>query len=162
MRGIRLIITGGTFDKQYDELKGQLTFKDSHLPDILRQARITVPVELEINQLVDSLEMGDEGRRSLLEACRSSPQDRIIITHGTDRMAESARLLGTSGLDKTIVLTGAMVPYSVAGSDALFNLGSAFSAVQLLEKGVYIIMNGRVFPWDGVKKNTEKGIFEEG
>ena len=144
---IRIIITGGTFDKRYDELKGVLNFKDSHLPDILRQVRITERVELEINQLVDSLEMGDESRNSILEACRRSAEDRIVITHGTDRMVETAKVLGAAGLDKTIVLTGAMVPYSVAGSDALFNLGSAFQAVQLL-------------PWNGVKKNYEKGVFE--
>ncbi|OHE58923.1 MAG: asparaginase, partial [Treponema sp. GWA1_62_8] len=107
---IRIIITGGTFDKRYDELKGVLNFKDSHLPDILRQVRITERVELEINQLVDSLEMGDESRNSILEACRRSAEDRIVITHGTDRMVETAKVLGAAGLDKTIVLTGAMVP----------------------------------------------------
>ena len=157
---IRIIITGGTFDKRYDELKGVLNFKDSHLPDILRQGRITERVELEINQPVDSLEMGDESRNSILEACRRSAEDRIVITHGTDRMVETAKVLGAAGLDKTIVLTGAMVPYSVAGSDALFNLGSAFQAVQLLPRGVWVSMNGRAFPWNGVKKNYEKGVFE--
>ena len=158
---IRIIITGGTFDKRYDELKGVLNFKDSHLPDILRQVRITERVEIEINQLVDSLEMGDESRESILEACRRSAEDRIVITHGTDRMVETAKVLGKAGLAKTVVLTGAMVPYSVAGSDALFNLGCAFQAVQLLPAGVWLSMNGRVFPWNGVKKNYEKGVFEE-
>lgn len=158
---IRIIITGGTFDKRYDELKGVLTFKDSHLPDILRQARVTEGVELEINQLIDSLEMGEEGRQSILDACLRAPEDRIIITHGTDRMVETARLLGASSLPKTIVLTGAMVPYSVAGSDALFNLGCAFGVVGLLPAGVYVVMNGRSFPWDRVRKNFSKGVFEE-
>ncbi|QQO10795.1 asparaginase domain-containing protein [Breznakiella homolactica] len=157
---VRIIITGGTFDKHYDELKGMLTFKDSHLPDIIRQSRITVPVELEINQLIDSLDMGDENRETIVTACERAPESRILITHGTDRMAETARALGQLGLDKTIVLTGAMVPYSVAGSDALFNLGSAFTAVQLLAPGVFIVMNGKVFPWDRVKKNYEQGVFE--
>ncbi len=158
---IRIIITGGTFDKHYDELKGVLSFKESHLPDILKQVRVTEPVELEINQLVDSLEMGDENRRQILEACVRAPEDRIIITHGTDRMVQTARLLGEAGLCKTIVLTGAMVPFSVAGSDALFNLGSSFAAVTLSPPGVWVAMNGRVFRWDTVRKNYDRGIFEE-
>lgn len=158
---LRIIITGGTFDKRYDELKGVLTFRDSHLPDIIKQVRITEPVELEINQLVDSLEMGDEGRLSILAACSRAPEDRIVITHGTDRMVETARLLGPAGLDKTIVLTGAMVPYSVSGSDALFNLGAAVVAAGLLPKGVWVVMNGLTFAWDRVRKNFEAGVFEE-
>ncbi|GAB1483994.1 asparaginase domain-containing protein [Treponema sp.] len=158
---IKIIITGGTFDKHYDELRGVLAFKNSHLPDIIRQVRVTVPIELELNQLIDSLEMGDESRKSILEACRRAVEDYIVITHGTDRMVETARLLGKAKLDKTIVLTGAMIPYSVAGSDSLFNLGSAVSAVQLLPRGVWVAMNGRVFAWDRVCKNHEKGIFEE-
>ena len=161
MDGVRVIITGGTFDKRYDELKGTLTFKDSHLPDIIKQARITVPVELEINQLIDSLDMKDENRDTIIEACRRSREHKILITHGTDRMAETAKALGALALPKTIVITGAMVPYSVSGSDALFNLGAAFSAVQLLPEGVFISMNGRVFPWDHVRKNFDKGVFEE-
>ena len=158
---IRIIITGGTFDKRYDELKGVLTFKDSHLPDIITQVRITEPVELEINQLVDSLEMDDGNRASILDACARAREDRIVITHGTDRMVETARVLGPAGLPKTIVMTGAMVPYSVSGSDSLFNLGCAFAAVQLLPRGVWVVMNGRAFAWDKVRKNYEKGVFED-
>jgi L-asparaginase len=158
---IRIIITGGTFDKRYDELKGVLSFKDSNLPDIIRQVRVTEPVELEINQLVDSLEMDDENRKSILDACRRSSEERIVITHGTDRMVGTARVLGKAKLEKTIVLTGAMVPYSVSGSDSLFNLGCAFAAVQLLPRGVWVVMNGRAFAWDKVRKNYEKGVFEE-
>lgn len=158
---VRIIITGGTFDKRYDELKGVLTFKDSHLPDIIRQVRVTVPTELEINQLVDSLDMGDENRLSILEACRRAVESRILITHGTDRMVETAKVLGAAALGKTIVLTGAMVPYSVSSSDSLFNLGCAFAAVQLLAPGVYVVMNGRVFSWDRVRKNYDRGVFEE-
>lgn len=158
---LRIIITGGTFDKRYDELKGVLSFKDSHLPDIIKQVRLTEPAELEINQLVDSLEMDEAGRQRILEACRRAAEDRIVITHGTDRMVETAKLLGPADLDKTIVLTGAMVPYSVSGSDALFNLGAAVAASTLLPKGVWVAMNGRVFPWNHVRKNYEKGVFEE-
>jgi L-asparaginase len=158
---LRIIITGGTFDKHYDELKGVLAFKNSHLPDIVKQVRITEPVELEINQLVDSLEMGDESRKSVLDACRRSPEDRIVITHGTDRMVETAKLLGPATLAKTIVLTGAMVPFSVSGSDALFNLGAAVLASTLLPHGVWVVMNGKAFAWNRVRKNYEKGFFEE-
>ncbi|MFA6507352.1 MAG: asparaginase domain-containing protein [Treponemataceae bacterium] len=158
---LRIIITGGTFDKRYDELKGVLSFKDSHLPDILKQVRITEPVALEINQLVDSLDMDDENRRSILDACRRAPEDRIVITHGTDRMVETARVLGPAALDKTIILTGAMVPFSVSSSDALFNLGAAVAAAGLLPKGVWVVMNGRAFAWDHVRKNYDKGVFED-
>ena len=157
---LRVIVTGGTFDKHYDELRGELTFKESHLPEILRLTRVTVPVQIELNQLIDSLQMQDANRQSVLEACRRASEERIIVTHGTDTMAETARLLGPAGMEKTIVLTGAMVPYKIQGSDALINFGTAFSAVQLLPRGVYIVMNGRVFPWDKVRKNRELGVFE--
>ena len=158
---IRVIVTGGTFDKHYDEIRGELTFKESNLPEILKLTRVTIPVEIELNQLIDSLQMQDENRKSVLEACRRAPEKRIVITHGTDTMAETARLIGPVGLKKTIVLTGAMIPYQVQGSDALFNFGTAFSAVQLLPEGVYIVMNGRAFPWDRVRKNRTIGVFEE-
>jgi len=158
---VRVIVTGGTFDKAYDELKGELTFKESNLPEILKLTRVTVPVRIELNQLVDSLQMQDENRRSVLASCERAEENRIVITHGTDTMAETARLIGPAGLPKTIVLTGAMVPYQVQGSDALFNFGTAFAAVQLLPRGVYIVMNGRAFPWDRVKKDRSRGVFEE-
>ena len=158
---IRLIVTGGTFDKYYDEIKGELTFKESHVPEILKRARVTVPVNVELNQLIDSLQMQDENRMSVLSSCRRSGEKRIIITHGTDTMTTTASLLGQSLLPKTIVLTGAMIPYKVLDSDALFNFGTAFSAVQLLPEGVYIVMNGRVFAWDNVRKNKILGVFEE-
>lgn len=158
---IRLIVTGGTFDKHYDEIKGELTFRDSQLPDIIKQVRVTGPVEMEIVQLIDSLQMTDEHRDRILESCRKASERRIVITHGTDRMPETARLLGPAGLDKTIVLTGAMVPFKVSGSDALFNLGSAFMAVRLLPPGVYIAMNGRCFRWDDVRKDFERGVFRQ-
>jgi len=158
---IRVIVTGGTFDKAYDAIKGELTFKESHLPEILKQIRVTVPVAIEMNQLIDSLQMQDGNRRSVLVACESAVEDRILITHGTDTMTETARLIGPARLSKTVVLTGAMVPFQVQGSDALFNFGTAFSAVQLLPYGVYVAMNGCIFDWDRVRKVKSVGIFEE-
>ncbi|HUZ17550.1 MAG TPA: asparaginase domain-containing protein [Spirochaetia bacterium] len=157
---LRIIITGGTFDKHYDEIKGTLGFKDTHLPEILTAVRCTIPIELEINQLIDSLEMHSSNRERILASCRAAPEERIVITHGTDTMVETARVLGEARLEKTIVLTGAMVPYAVTGSDAMFNLGCSVAAVQLLRHGVYIAMSGRVFDWDNVVKVRERGVFE--
>ncbi len=158
---IRIIITGGTFDKAYDEIRGSLTFKDTHLPEILRFVRCTVPIELELNQLIDSLDMQTANRLSILESCRRAAEERIVITHGTDTMTETAEVLGNADLKKTIVMTGAMVPYMVSNSDAVFNLGCALLAVQILPAGVYIAMNGQVFAWDNVRKNKELGVFQE-
>jgi len=158
---IRIIITGGTFDKHYDEIRGSLTFKDSHLPEILKFVRCTVPIEVELNQLIDSLDMHTSNRLRVLESCRRASEERIVITHGTDTMVETAAVLGEAGLAKTVILTGAMVPYIFNNSDAVFNLGCALTAVQLLPHGVYIAMNGRVFGWDRVRKNRELGVFEE-
>ncbi len=157
---IRIIITGGTFDKHYDEIHGSLTFKDTHLPEIMKFVRCTLPIELELNQLIDSLDMHEANRLQVLESCRRAPEERIIITHGTDTMIETAGVLGAAALPKTIVMTGAMVPYIFNNSDAVFNLGCAFTAVQLLPAGVYVTMNGRIFPWNDVRKNREQGIFE--
>lgn len=157
---IRIIITGGTFDKQYDELRGELTFRTSHLPEILERVRLSVPVELEINQLVDSLEMSERDRESIADSCAASAERGIVITHGTDTMCETAATIGPRALDRVVVLTGAMVPYAFTGSDAVFNLGCAIAAVQTLPTGVYIAMNGRVFTWDNVRKNRERGVFE--
>jgi L-asparaginase len=158
---IRIIITGGTFDKQYDEIRGSLTFKDSHLPEILKFVRCSVPIELELNQLIDSLDMHTSNRLKVLESCRRAPEEKIVITHGTDTMVETAGMLGEAALARTIVLTGAMVPYVFSSSDAVFNLGCAITAVQVLPHGVFIAMNGRVFAWDKVRKNRELGVFEE-
>lgn len=164
---LRIIITGGTFDKRYDAIRGQLTFEDTHLPDIIKQVRCSLPIALELNQLIDSLDMQDENRQRVLSACRDATEPYVIITHGTDTMAETASVLGRaveSGdvalAGKRIVLTGAMVPYSVSGSDALFNLGSAVMAAQLVSPGVYIAMNGRCFPWQAAHKNRAQGVFE--
>ncbi len=164
---LRILITGGTFDKRYDPIRGHLTFQDSHLPDIIEQVRCTLPIELELNQLIDSLDMQDENRRHILAACEAASEEAIVITHGTDTMTETAAVLGRAQVEgtptlagKRIVLTGAMVPYSVQGSDALFNLGAAVLATQLLPPGVYIVMNGQSFRWNAVRKNRELGVFE--
>lgn len=158
---IRIVITGGTFDKYYDEIKGELTFRNTHLPTILQRARVTIPIELELNQLVDSLFMTHENRLHILAACTAAPESQLVVIHGTDTMVETAQVLGEAGLAKTIVLTGAMIPYAVTGSDSLFNLGYSVCAAQLLPQGVYIAMNGRVFPWQNVRKNRELGVFEQ-
>ncbi len=156
---LRIIVTGGTFDKHYDEIRGELTFKDSHLPAILKQARVTAPIVLEINQLIDSLHMQEVNRQHILASCQAAPETHIVVVHGTDTMALTAALLGAAGLGKTIVLTGAMIPYAVMGSDSLFNLGFACAAAQILAPGVFIAMNGQIFPWDRVRKDVAAGVF---
>jgi L-asparaginase len=158
---IRIFITGGTFDKEYNELDGKLFFKDTHLPEMLRLGRCRVNVEIRTLMLIDSLEMTDEDRQNILQHCRKAKEDKIVITHGTDTMEETARVLGMAIQGKTIVITGAMVPYKFGSSDGLFNLGSALAFVQTLPVGVYVAMNGKFFPWDNVKKNKKTGEFEE-
>lgn len=158
---IRIFITGGTFDKEYNELTGQLYFKDSHLPEMLELGRNLVAVEIRTLMMVDSLEMTDDDRALIAEHCVKSPEDKIIITHGTDTMSETARILAQRVKNKTIVLTGAMVPYKFGSSDGLFNLGSALAFVQTLSAGVYVVMNGRYFNANNVRKNKETGEFEE-
>lgn len=161
MMSIRIFITGGTFDKEYNELTGQLYFKDSHLPEMLELGRNLVSVEVRTLMMVDSLEMTPEDRGLIADHCSKSPEDRIIITHGTDTMADTARLIAERVKNKTIVLTGAMVPYKFGSSDGLFNLGSALAFVQTLPQGVYVAMNGRYFNASNVRKNKETGEFEE-
>jgi L-asparaginase len=158
---IRIFITGGTFDKEYNELTGQLYFKDSHLPEMLELGRNLVPVEIRTLMMVDSLEMTDDDRSLIAEHCTKSPEEKIIITHGTDTMSATAKVLSESVKNKTIVLTGAMVPYKFGSSDGLFNLGSALAFVQTLPSGVYVVMNGRYFHAGNVRKNKETGEFEE-
>jgi L-asparaginase len=158
---IRIFITGGTFDKEYNELNGQLYFKDSHLPEMLELGRNLVPVEIRTLMMVDSLEMTPADRELITEHCLKSPEEKIIITHGTDTMAETARLIADKIKNKTIVLTGAMIPYKFGSSDGLFNLGSAMAFVQTLPRGVYVAMNGRYFHANNVRKNKETGEFEE-
>ena len=156
---LRILATGGTFDKHYDELAGKLSFSDSHLPAVIQRARLTVPVELEICMLMDSLEMNDSHRQTILQACQQAPEKALVIIHGTDTMRETAEVLGAANLDKTIVFTGAMIPYEIDHSDAFFNLGFACAAAQLLPAGVHVAMNGRIFPWNDVQKNRSAGVF---
>jgi L-asparaginase len=157
---IAILVTGGTFDKQYNELAGTLTFKETHVPEMLRLGRCRVDVAVRQLMMIDSLEMTDADRRSIADACLASAESRIVITHGTDTMVDTARTLAGTMEGKTIVLTGAMVPYAFGSSDGLFNLGSALSFAQILPAGVYLAMNGRAFRWDEVRKNRETGIFE--
>lgn len=158
---IRILVTGGTFDKEYDELTGRLFFRDTHVPEMLRLGRSRLDITIETAMMIDSLDLNDEGRQAIVQRCVAAPERAILITHGTDTMVESARALATAGLDgKTVVLTGAMVPYAFGSSDGLFNLGSALSFVQVLPPGVYLAMNGRHFQWDAVQKNRSTGVFE--
>jgi L-asparaginase len=160
MQRIRILITGGTFDKDYNELSGQLYFQDSHLPEMLKLGRCNLDLEVRTLMMIDSLDMTDDDRLIILEHCRQSAEDRIVITHGTDTMVQTAVALAGKVPDKTIILTGAMIPYKFGSSDGLFNLGSALAFVQTLPHGVYVAMNGRFFDWDKVRKNRQTGMFE--
>jgi L-asparaginase len=157
---IRVLATGGTFDKHYDEISGQLVFGGGHLVEVIRRSRITAAIELEQLPFLDSLDMRDADRQRIFAACESSREASIVIVHGTDTMPETAQVLGEAALAKTIVLTGAMIPYEIEGSDALFNFGFACGVVQTLPNGVYIAMNGQIFAWDKVQKNRAAGVFE--
>ncbi len=157
---LRIIATGGTFDKQYDPLTGQLVFGDSVIPSALARARITVPCQFEPLMAIDSLDMLDSHRQQILAACERSNERHIVVVHGTDTLRETAMVLGQAKLPKTIVLTGAMVPYRIDESDALFNLGFACAAATLCEPGVHVAMNAQVFPWHAVHKNRSAGVFE--
>lgn len=157
---LRILATGGTFDKRYCEITGKLDFGSSHLPEIITLSRMTIDVTLEQLPLLDSLDMQDADRARVLMSCRQAPEPGIVIMHGTDTMRETAQVLGAAKLDKTIVLTGAMIPYEVARSDALFNFGFACGVVQILKHGVYVAMNGQIFTWDNVQKNRTEGKFQ--
>ncbi|MDO8835512.1 MAG: asparaginase domain-containing protein [Vicinamibacterales bacterium] len=161
MATIRILVTGGTFDKQYDEINGRLAFTDSQLPEMLRLGRCMVDVAVRTVMLVDSLEMTDADRELIAQNCQQSPESRIVVTHGTDTLVESAAVVAARVTDKTVVLTGAMVPYAFGSSDGLFNLGSAISFAQVLPPGVYVAMNGRCFAHDRVRKNRKAGVFED-
>ncbi len=161
---LRVLVTGGTFDKEYNELNGSLFFRNTHVPEMLRLGRNRVDVSIQVLLMVDSLDMTAADRARIVEACLEAHESQIVVTHGTDTMIETAGALASaltllSG--KTIVLTGAMVPYAFGSSDGLFNLGSALSFVQVLPPGVYVAMNGRWFAWDRVRKNKDSGTFEE-
>jgi len=157
---IRVLVTGGTFDKEYNELNGSLFFKDTHIREMLRLGRCDLELDLRVLMMIDSTEMTEADRARILQSCLEEADERVVITHGTDTMAETARYLGERVKDQTIVLTGAMVPYTFGSSDGLFNLGSALAFVQSLPHGVYVAMNGRTLPWDNVRKNRATGVFE--
>ena len=157
---VRIVVTGGTFDKEYDELTGKLFFRDTHVDEMLRLGRARLDLAVETAMMIDSLDMDDDGRARIVARCAAAPERAVVVTHGTDTMVDTARALAAAALEKTVVLTGAMVPYAFGSSDGLFNLGSALSFVQVLPPGVYIAMNGRHFPWDAVRKNRTTGTFE--
>lgn len=157
---IKIFVTGGTFDKEYNELNGTLAFKQTHMKEILSLGRAKVEVDITALMLKDSLEITGNERESIAQNCLSTPHDKIIITHGTDTMTETAKVLAQKVKGKTIVLTGAMIPYAFGSSDGLFNMGSALAFVQTLPAGVYIAMNGRYFNWDNVRKNRKVGEFQ--
>ena len=157
---LKILITGGTFDKEYDEIKGSLYFKETHMTEILELGRSRVDVNIEKLMLIDSLDMTSSQRELIVSKCIESEDDQIVITHGTDTMTITGKMLAEKKMDKTIVLTGAMIPYKFGSSDGLFNLGGAIAYAQSLSSGVYIAMNGQFFEWDKVEKNREKGVFE--
>jgi len=158
---LRILVTGGTFDKDYHELEGRLLFRETHVQEMLRLGRSRLAVSVQTLMLIDSLEMNDAQRQQILAACRDAPEARIVVTHGTDTMEQTARVIGAANLQKTVVLTGAMVPYTFGSSDGLFNLGSALAFAQSLTFGTYVAMNGRCLRWDRVRKNRSTGVFEE-
>ncbi len=158
---IRIFVTGGTFDKEYNELTGELFFKETHLPEMLQRSRSSLDVTVRTLMMIDSLAMTDEDRELIAHQCKSAQEDKIIITHGTDTMTITAKVLAEKVKDKTIILTGAMIPYKFGSSDGFFNLGAALAFVQSLPHGVYVVMNGRAFNWNNVRKNRQTGVFEE-
>ena len=157
---ICIFVTGGTFDKTYDEIRGGLSFGNTHLPEMLRLGRSRVEVSVRTLMMIDSLEMTEADRELVVRNCQQCDESRIVVTHGTDTMVETAAALARGVAGKTIVLTGAMIPYAFGSSDGLFNLGSALSFAQTLPAGVYIAMNGQHFGWDTVRKNRQTGVFE--
>src|SRR5918996_3556226 len=157
---IHIFVTGGTFDKTYDEIRGRLAFADTHLPEMLKLGRSRVEVTIRTLMMIDSLDMTDADRELVVRNCAECPESRIVITHGTDTMVETAAALARGVPGKTIVLTGAMIPYAFGSSDGLFNLGSALSFAEVLPPGVYVAMNGTAFPWNACRKNRETGVFE--
>ncbi len=158
---ITIFVTGGTFDKEYNEITGELYFKDTHIREILDSGRSLLDIDIKKLMLIDSLKMTNEGREEIAQNCVDSESRNIVITHGTDTMRKTANIVSKRGLNKTIVLTGAMIPYKFGSSDGLFNLGCALAFVQSLPVGVYIAMNGKYFRWDEVKKNKNFGRFEK-
>lgn len=161
MSTIRIFVTGGTFDKEYNELRGELYFRDTHIHEILELGRTSLDVQVKTLMMIDSLEMTDIDRKYILDSCKHAKEDLIIVTHGTDTMEVTAQVLGEANLNKTIILTGAMIPYKFGSSDGLFNMGCALAYVQVLPAGVYVAMQGHYFPWNNVTKNRAGGFFEK-
>jgi L-asparaginase len=159
---IQLFVTGGTFDKEYNFITGELYFKDTHLPEMFERGRSKLDIDVKTLMMVDSLEMTDADRDIICYHCKQTPHEKIIITHGTDTMVDTAKKIAKQNIDKTIILTGAMIPYAFGtSSDGFFNLGSSLAFVQVLPPGVYVVMNGKCFVWDNVQKNKKTGYFEE-
>lgn len=158
---IRIFVTGGTFDKEYNEINGSLQFQNTLVPELLKMGRSKLDIQVRTLMMIDSLEINDVDRQIIVDSCKRTNERQIVITHGTDTMCETAKWLAEAKLDKTIVLTGAMIPIRFGSSDGLFNLGSALAYVQTLDSGVYVAMNGRCFNWDKVFKNKQTGYFEE-
>ncbi|MDA7501955.1 asparaginase [Chitinophagales bacterium] len=158
---VRVFVTGGTFDKEYNLITGKLFFKDTHLPEMFDLGRSNLDLRVRTLMMIDSLQMTDRDRELILANCESAEETDILITHGTDTMVETARVLAAGNLAKTIVITGAMIPYKFGNSsDGFFNLGAAVAFAQTLDHGVYIAMHGRYFNWDKVRKNKQTGFFE--
>ena len=159
---VQIFVTGGTFDKEYNYITGELYFKDTHLPEMFERGRSKLQTDVKTLMMVDSLEMTDADREIISYHCRQTPYEKIIITHGTDTMVETAKHIASQTIDKVIILTGAMIPYAFGtSSDGFFNLGSALAFVQVLSPGVYVVMNGRCFLWNNVQKNKKTGYFED-
>ena len=158
---IKIIVTGGTFDKEYNELNGELYFNKTHVSEMLKLGRSRVQLKIVTLMMCDSLHMTDADVKIIMDECQNSEEDKILITHGTDKMSNTAKVLGQSVKNKTVVLTGAIIPYAFGSSDGMFNLGSALAFVQTLPYGVYIVMNGRYFHYNNVNKNKQNGNFEE-
>jgi L-asparaginase len=164
---LKLIATGGTFDKTYNPIAGVLDFDESHLVSLAKKCRIIPEPAVEVLMLIDSLDMQDAHRQTILHAVQHSSEQQIVIIHGTDTMVETAQMLGHHVLagkaliNKTVVITGAMVPVDIKDSDGQFNLGFAIGCALSQNPGVYIAMNGAVHPWNNVRKNKALGIFEK-
>jgi L-asparaginase len=159
---IQIFVTGGTFDKEYNYINGELYFKDSHLPEMFERGRSTLDIDIKTLMMVDSLEMTNDDRQIIIHNCERCSSDKIVITHGTDTIVDTAAMIASENINKTIILTGAMIPYAFGNSsDGFFNLGAALAFVQTLPHGVYVAMNGRFFDWDKVYKNRKTGYFED-
>ncbi|MEZ4884633.1 MAG: asparaginase domain-containing protein [Chitinophagales bacterium] len=159
---IRVFVTGGTFDKEYNMITGKLYFENTHLPEMFERGRCTLDVHIRTLMMIDSLDMTDADRELMVYSCKKAEEDQIVITHGTDTLDLTAAAIAAANIPKTIVLTGAMIPYQFGmSSDGFFNLGSALAFAQSLPHGVYVTMNGRYFSWDNVRKNRSTGFFEE-